>query len=236
MKRVFALLLVTAACSNPGNRNSGDDDTMQPDAGSDSTTGHCGDGVVDGTEQCDDGNTTSGDGCSATCETETTGGTCSPHSFRCNTAGDVETCNNSGSAWLQVEHCANGCAGGTCSDPTCTPGATRCHGNAVETCNSGGSAWAQTDVCSATYCAAGQCALPALDVGNNSNYHGTVIVAGDVVVGNASTLTADTGDLTIIADNIRVEQGAAIAVAPTGESSAGQSCYYSYYGYGEPAN
>ncbi|HEY5947932.1 MAG TPA: myxococcus cysteine-rich repeat containing protein, partial [Kofleriaceae bacterium] len=30
----------------------------------------CGDGTVDEGEQCDDGNTTSGDGCSATCETE----------------------------------------------------------------------------------------------------------------------------------------------------------------------
>jgi large repetitive protein len=30
----------------------------------------CGDGHVDAGEQCDDGNTTSGDGCSATCETE----------------------------------------------------------------------------------------------------------------------------------------------------------------------
>lgn len=36
--------------------------------------GECGDGHVDGTEQCDDGNTTSGDGCSATCQTEGGGG------------------------------------------------------------------------------------------------------------------------------------------------------------------
>jgi cysteine-rich repeat protein len=32
---------------------------------------YCGDGVVDTGEQCDDGNTTSGDGCSSTCQTET---------------------------------------------------------------------------------------------------------------------------------------------------------------------
>jgi cysteine-rich repeat protein len=31
----------------------------------------CGDGVVDGTESCDDGNATSGDGCSAACDFET---------------------------------------------------------------------------------------------------------------------------------------------------------------------
>jgi len=32
----------------------------------------CGNGIVEGTEQCDDGNTASGDGCSATCQTEST--------------------------------------------------------------------------------------------------------------------------------------------------------------------
>jgi cysteine-rich repeat protein len=30
----------------------------------------CGDGIVDSGEQCDDGNTTPGDGCSASCQTE----------------------------------------------------------------------------------------------------------------------------------------------------------------------
>jgi len=30
----------------------------------------CGDGEIEGSEQCDDGNTTDGDGCSATCQTE----------------------------------------------------------------------------------------------------------------------------------------------------------------------
>src|SRR6266568_4369054 len=36
----------------------------------------CGNGVVDGTEECDDGNTTSGDGCSATCQLENTSAIC----------------------------------------------------------------------------------------------------------------------------------------------------------------
>ena len=31
----------------------------------------CGDGIVAGTEECDDGNTASNDGCSASCEGET---------------------------------------------------------------------------------------------------------------------------------------------------------------------
>ncbi len=34
------------------------------------TTQYCGDGIVNGPEQCDDNNTNSGDGCSATCTTE----------------------------------------------------------------------------------------------------------------------------------------------------------------------
>jgi hypothetical protein len=127
-----------------------------------------------------------------------------------------------------------------CQDPTCTPGATRCHGNAVETCNAGGTGWAQSEACT-TYCQVGQCALPTTTVGANTNYHGTVIVAGDLTVGSNSTLTADTGDLTIIADNITVEAGAAIAVAPLGTNSRGQGCYNYYYtpkhqaaNYGQP--
>jgi cysteine-rich repeat protein len=40
-------------------------------AGSDQTGGVCGDMVVGAGESCDDGNTTSGDGCDATCHTET---------------------------------------------------------------------------------------------------------------------------------------------------------------------
>jgi len=232
MKRVLVLLLLVA-CGSHGNGHGGDDDGMNPDGGG-SNVGTCGDGVVDGSEQCDDGNTTAGDGCSATCENEGTG-LCSPYSFRCGAGGDVETCNNAGTAWLEVEACATGCSNGVCTDPTCTPGATRCHGNSVETCNSAGTGWDATETCS-TYCAAGQCALGSLDVGSNSSYHGTVIVAGDFSVGNNSTLTADTGDLTIVADNITVAAGAAIAVAPTGENTKGQSCTTYYYGYLEPAN
>jgi cysteine-rich repeat protein len=237
MKRVWVVLgflFVVAACGSHGANGHGDDDDgMNPDGGG-SNVGMCGDGVVDGSEQCDDGNTMPGDGCSATCQNEGTG-LCSPYSFRCGAGGDVETCNNAGTAWLEVQACATGCSNGVCTDPTCSPGATRCHGNAVETCNAAGTGWDATQTCS-TYCAAGQCALPSLDVGQNSNYHGTVIVAGDFTVGNNSTLTADTGDLTIVADNITVEAGAAIAVAPTGTNTKGQSCTTYYYGYLEPAN
>ena len=39
---------------------------------------YCGDGIVDGSELCDDGNTASGDGCSATCTTEAVAVGCQP--------------------------------------------------------------------------------------------------------------------------------------------------------------
>lgn len=57
---VAALALVLPACAgditSPGGTTGGPD---------------CGNGVVDNGEQCDDGNTAAGDGCSATCTTET---------------------------------------------------------------------------------------------------------------------------------------------------------------------
>lgn len=54
MKTGLAAILFIAACTSSSNNN-----------------GVCGDGVVDPGEQCDDGNTVSGDGCSSTCTIET---------------------------------------------------------------------------------------------------------------------------------------------------------------------
>ena len=253
MTRISCLFLILAACaSSPDNHHEGippncgdgvvqadeqcdDGNTIAGDGCSEacaveSGNPSCGDGILETGEQCDDGNVVGHDGCSATCETEPSDVPCTPNSYRCGPGGDVEVCNNAGSAWLFVNSCAIGCSGGVCTDPTCAPGATRCHGDAVETCNAAGDGWSATETCT-TYCAAGQCALPTLTVGSNSNYDGAVIVAGDFVVTGNSTLTASSGDLTIIADNIRVEAGAAIAVSPTGENLRGASCVSSYYGY-----
>ncbi len=51
----------------------------------------CGDGIVSGTEQCDDGNTTSGDGCSSTCQVE-----------------PGWTCPTPGAACKKIEFCGDG--------------------------------------------------------------------------------------------------------------------------------
>src|SRR5437867_3377698 len=60
---------------NEVGRVSARDATAPPDcSGPPPTT--CGNGVVEGTEECDDGNTTSGDGCSATCQLENTSAIC----------------------------------------------------------------------------------------------------------------------------------------------------------------
>jgi len=193
-------------------------------------TPSCGDGILEAGEGCDDHNTVGGDGCSAVCQPESSGLPCTPHTFRCGPSGDVETCNNAGTAWQYVSTCAIGCNAGACTDPTCQAGTKRCHGETVETCNSSGTGWDAGETCT-TYCASGQCALDGLNVDMNSNYDGQLIVAGDFVVSGSSTLTSTVGDLTIIADNIRVEAGAAIAVAPTGTDKRGVTCGYPYYYY-----
>jgi fibro-slime domain-containing protein len=61
----------------------------------------CGDGKVAGNEQCDDGNTTNGDGCSSTCAVET--------GYTCPTAGTLCT---------RLAYCGNGVVDGTdqCDD------------------------------------------------------------------------------------------------------------------------
>src|SRR5450432_3201880 len=74
MKTIFGAILigVLAACG-----------------ASNGATHECGDGIVNGSEQCDDGNTISGDGCSSACQLETA-----------NTCGDgivqvaTETCDD----------------------------------------------------------------------------------------------------------------------------------------------
>jgi len=60
---------------NQAGRVSATDASAPPDC-ADPPPPTCGDGVVEGTEECDDHNTTSGDGCSATCRLENTSAIC----------------------------------------------------------------------------------------------------------------------------------------------------------------
>jgi cysteine-rich repeat protein len=76
-------------------------DQTDPDCGGGAI---CGDGVTEGTEECDDGNTLDGDCCSSTCTFEPSGSSCDDDLF-CNVG---ETCDGAGS-----------CGGGSprdCSD------------------------------------------------------------------------------------------------------------------------
>ena len=90
-----------------------------------SNNGSCGDGHVTGTEQCDDGNTSNGDGCSSTCQTETPGGVCGDNTVDVNKGeqcDDGNTASGDGcSATCQNENagqCGNGAINGNemCDD------------------------------------------------------------------------------------------------------------------------
>src|SRR5262249_15233996 len=97
----------------------------------------CGDGIVDMTEPCDDGNTMSGDGCSSTCQIETgftcmgmpSQCTCMMNAFidcsgrnavYCNVAGNGPTNFNCGTGNCISGMGKTGC--GQCTADTCTPG------------------------------------------------------------------------------------------------------------------
>ncbi|MEB2324818.1 MAG: carboxypeptidase-like regulatory domain-containing protein, partial [Sorangiineae bacterium] len=163
------------------------------------------------------------------------GGPCSAGARRC-ASGGVEICNSSGTAWLYLETCAVSCASGLCTG-ACEPGATRCNGAKVEECDSTGSKWNVTSDCGSTYCDATtvQCALPGLDVTSNRNLDGVVVVKGAVVVRSGATLTSPSGDLTLIADSITVENGGSIVIAPTGAGPDGKGFDGTYFYTGYPS-
>lgn len=167
------------------------------------------------------------------------GTSCTAGARRCNGSG-VEVCNSSGSAWLHVESCAQSCSAGLCTG-ACTPNTLRCNANQVQQCNSGGSGYTTIETCS-SFCdvPSATCAVAALEITGNEDFDGTLVVDGALVVRSGATLNSPSGDLTIIADQIVVENGGTIAVAPTGSESAGaggvgaysDSCSYRYPGGG----
>jgi hypothetical protein len=111
----------------------------------------CGDGVVDSTEQCDDGNTDNGDCCSSTCTFETNGSSCDDGLF-CTTG---ETC----TAGVCGGGGATDCSGSAdqCNDGVCNETTDACEAQAANEglscddglfCNSG-------ETCSAGVCGGG---------------------------------------------------------------------------------
>jgi cysteine-rich repeat protein len=101
----------------------------------------CGDGKVDTGEQCDDGNTVSGDGCSATCQSETVEGRCGDgHVNTGEQCDDGNTVSGDGcSATCQTET-----APGVCGDGHVDTGEQCDDGNTVS--GDGCSATCQTEV------------------------------------------------------------------------------------------
>ena len=83
--------------------------------GSGSVVPICGNGVVTGTELCDDGNAVSGDGCSATCQIEP--------GYKCATGPATGPCSSGGPGSVVVV-CGNGIvqAGEACDDGNATDG------------------------------------------------------------------------------------------------------------------
>lgn len=99
-----AALATLAACSSA---------TENPDG-----TNFCGDGTAASPEQCDDGNTISGDGCSATCQSEGSGAVCGD-----GVVASTEACDDANTA--AADGCSATCAveaGYTCTGmpSTCT--------------------------------------------------------------------------------------------------------------------
>jgi cysteine-rich repeat protein len=107
---------------------------LEPAPASAGTPSVCGDNVTEGMETCDDGNTVSGDGCSANCLIEDCGdGILTP---------DTEECDNDGAN--DDDPAVNGCSTTcTCNAETCGDGVLGCS----EQCDDGNTA--DGDGCSA---------------------------------------------------------------------------------------
>ena len=170
----------------------------------------CGDGLVQGAEQCDDGNTTSGDCCSSSCQFEGTGSPCDADSNACT----VEECNGSGGCVFV----ALAAPGTTCADDgrVCTR----------DECDAGG-------VCTHPAKAAGECpaGYAVLKVGSGALTKGIVssgagvqgsvcveswvgkqgsLVTGDLVAGGGMTL----GSSAVVGGKCVAEAGSTIDLGP----------------------
>ncbi|MES1183489.1 MAG: DUF4215 domain-containing protein [Myxococcales bacterium] len=106
----------------------------------------CGDGLKTGTEVCDDGNTTDGDGCESDCKSVTTGWTCSgkvttPTSLQMQvTYRDFKQRSSTG-GHPDFEHDNNPSSAISIPGPACKLGDTQCLAAAGTTCAAGTCSW-----------------------------------------------------------------------------------------------
>ncbi len=134
----------------------------------------CGDGLVSGSEQCDDGNITSGDGCSSACQTEVyccdrTSGTCNTRvpAWSCTTgvynasqATCVSSCSKCGDSIVDIsfgEQCDDGNAVNTdgCTNGCMLPRCGDSIVNGTDTCDPGWETAACDNDCTAVACGDG---------------------------------------------------------------------------------
>ncbi|MFU8802821.1 MAG: carboxypeptidase regulatory-like domain-containing protein [Bradymonadaceae bacterium] len=201
-----------------------------PDGGA-CSSGEC-QGCTDGAErcggdgsvqQCTNGTWHSIQACAFGCQNNEclTSVSCTAGEYRCN--GDqVEVCNSGGTAYLHTSTCSVACLNGLCTG-SCEPGDRRCNGDSVEECNDAGTSWTVIATCT-TLCDASspQCALESLEITNNTDLDGVVVVDGPVVIKGGATLRSPTGNLTIRAKSIIVELNGSIAIGATGQTPEGQ--------------
>ena len=116
----------------------------------------CGDGVVEGNEECDDGNTTNGDGCDNDCKftclsTDPTRDCASTNvCVAMGTCGTTHVC-TAGAAVSNGTACTGGmCESGTCTVASCV-NAAKCAACTTGFCNGGGA----TGTCNASTCGDG---------------------------------------------------------------------------------
>ena len=141
MRAAIVLALVTACASQPASHTCSTGivcpsnlicAAVQPICLSDG----CGDGKVEGNEQCDDGNILPGDGCSPTCEIEKCGnGKIDPGEVCDLGAGRNGVCMGCSANCQSTEACGDGILDPECGE-VCDDGNTRDGDGCASTCRS----------------------------------------------------------------------------------------------------